>query len=91
MDGYVKQSMEEALETLNNLLIHMKNLNRAEIVYALAEGIVALEKQIPKKPQKEFNGMESLAICECGADIYSFPSSFKGCPYCLQVIDWSGV
>lgn len=50
-----------------------------------------LEKQIPKKPKKEFNGMESLALCECGADIYNFPSNFKGCPYCLQVIDWSGV
>lgn len=53
--------------------------------------VESLEKQIPKKPKKEFNGMESLALCECGADIYSFPSSFKGCPYCLQAIDWSGV
>lgn len=51
--------------------------------------ISALEKQTPRKPNKVFNGIESLAVCECGAEIYMFPRTFKGCPYCLQTIDWS--
>ena len=50
--------------------------------------ISALEKQMPKKPNKVFNGIKSLVVCECGAEIYMFSKGFKGCPYCLQAIDW---
>ena len=47
MDSYTKQSMVEALATLWKLSAHMKKLDDSSTVYALAEGIVALEKQIP--------------------------------------------
>lgn len=51
--------------------------------------IEALEKQIPRKPLEEFNGVQSLKICLCGGEIYSYPSSFSYCPYCGQKIDWN--
>ena len=48
----------------------------------------AIKKQIPMKPLKEFNGIQSLKMCLCGGEIYNYPSSFNYCPYCGQKLDW---
>ena len=50
--------------------------------------LTAVEKQIPRKPLKEFNGIQILKMCLCGGEAYSYPSSFNYCPYCGQKIDW---
>lgn len=49
--------------------------------------INSVEKQIPRKPLREFNGIQNLKMCLCGGEIYSYPSSFNYCPYCGQKID----
>lgn len=53
----------------------------------------ALKKQIPKKPIIDYIGEEygefdrPIPTCECG-NIYLSKGS-KGCPECLQRLDWS--
>lgn len=82
--------VKKAIETLKDMKgVFDTRGHKQYSLSALDLAIASLEKQIPKKPNKVFNGTESIPICECGAEVYMFPKSFKGCPYCLQAIDWS--
>ena len=55
---------------------------------ALAMAIQALEKQIPKKPI-EPQGFPRFGYCpSCGKTVTKH-SSYVGCSWCLQVLDWS--
>ncbi len=67
---------------------HKVKMEDSKTRIALAEALEALDKQIPKKPNRFFNGIESLKICGCGGDAYGYPSVFNYCPYCGQAIDW---
>lgn len=80
--------VKKAIETLEDMKgIFDTRGHKQYSLSALDLAISALEKQIPRKPNKSFNGIESVAVCDCGANAYMFPRRFKGCPYCLQAID----
>lgn len=66
MDKDIIKMQREALETLKYIA---KILPEKHIQYALAEGRVALEKQIPKKVVGTYNP-------------YLYPCTFGDCPNC---------
>lgn len=88
---------QEAINRLKNICFTIKNepeeIEAAQYIGALKLAISALEKRVPKKPEKEGN---DLIICpECGSflghaidcedEAYQSPH----CEGCGQAIDWS--
>lgn len=54
---------------------------------AINKAIEALEKQIAKKPKWIYGKDMGIAKCSvCGKELHYY---MKGCPECLNVIDWS--
>ena len=49
----------------------------------------ALEKQIPKKPIKYDDCEQFFIECPCCQKRFDSRLGYKGCPYCLQALDWS--
>ena len=81
---------EEAIKNINalNAVCGQKGLYDAEFESALALAILALEKQIPKKPYKDNeNGVYEKEHCpSCHRSL--FPNDHH-CE-CGQAIDWGG-
>ena len=79
---------EEAIKNINalNAVCGQKGLYDAEFESALALAILALEKQIPKKPYKDNeNGLYEKEHCpSCHRSL--FPNDHH-CE-CVQAIDW---
>ena len=79
---------EEAIKNINalNAVCGPKGLYDAEFESALALAILALEKQIPKKPYKDNeNGVYEKEHCpSCHRSL--FPNDHHG--ECGQAIDW---
>ena len=87
-------TIEEALEWFKNDLKDGKCSEDCPDCNAREKAIEALEKQIPKKIRKEHYYFGTLYVCpECrmsfGARDVALDKRYKGCPYCLQAIDWS--
>ena len=55
---------------------------------ALDMAVAALEKQIPKKRHKNYEGY-SAVWCDCGWYLGKQEEGKKYCPNCGQAIDWS--
>ena len=79
---------EEAIKNINalNAVCGQKGLYEAEFESALALAILALEKQIPKKPYKDNeNGMYEKEHCpSCHRSLFPNDHHCK----CGQAIDW---
>ena len=59
-----------------------------DVTYDLDNVIVAIEKQMPKKPK--YKSKDSLPMCgECGGIINILQGDANYCPNCGQAIDWS--
>ena len=52
--------------------------------------ILALEKQIPKKPDFYGDSEDGKMLCSsCGEDLWDLKEcGFNYCPYCGQALDW---
>lgn len=88
---------QEAIETLKELNENYFSDEFDEANEALVEGISALKKQIPKKPDFEGDGyadgclVYDTWICPCCGKHYEVDyDDYKHCPSCGQAIDWSG-
>lgn len=81
-------SYEEAIKNINalNAVCGQKGLYDAEFESALAFAILALEKQIPKKPYKDNeNGVYEKDHCpSCHRSLFPNDHHCK----CGQAIDW---
>ena len=80
----------EAIELIeNDLKLHSKDLS-SKYKNGLRMAINALEKQIPKKPHKNFEKFSSV-WCSCGKYLGKgyFVDKPSYCPNCGQKLDWS--
>ena len=75
----------EAIEVLNMIETHGPLPTMAK-----AKSIEALEKQIPKKPHKNFEKFSGV-WCSCGKYLGKgyFVDKTSYCPDCGQKLDWS--
>ena len=80
----------EAIELIeNDLKLHSKDLS-SKYKNGLRMAIQALEKQIPKKPHKNFEKFSGV-WCSCGKYFGKgyFVDKPSYCPDCGQKLDWS--
>ena len=80
----------EAIELIeNDLKLHSKDLS-SKYKNGLRMAIKALEKQIPKKPNKNFEKFSGV-WCSCGKYLGKgyFVDKPSYCPDCGQKLDWS--
>ena len=80
----------EAIELIEkDLKLHSKDLS-SKYKNGLRVAINALEKQIPKKPQKNFEKFSGV-WCSCGKYLGKgyFVDKPSYCPDCGQKLDWS--
>lgn len=88
---------EEAFEIMQNISNDIENeyggypyTEEEELkLIAMDKAISALEKQMPKRVHKNYDGL-SARWCECGGYVATPIHGYKYCPYCGQAIDWSG-
>ena len=66
----------------DDLLFHSKDLS-SKYKKALKMAVDLLENQIPKTPTK------GNVIYRCGVCNHDVYLNWRGCPICLNVIDWS--
>ena len=80
----------EAIELIEkDLKLHSKDLS-SKYKNGLRMAIQALEKQIPKKPHKNFEKFSGV-WCSCGKYLGKgyFVDKPSYCPDCGQKLDWS--
>ena len=80
----------EAIELIeNDIKLHSKDLS-SKYKNGLRMAINALEKQIPKKPHKNFEKFSGV-WCSCGKYLGKgyFVDKPSYCPDCGQKLDWS--
>ena len=80
----------EAIELIeNDLKLHSKDLS-SKYKNGLRMAINALEKQIPKKPHKNFEKFSGV-WCSCGKYLGKgyFVDKPSYCPDCGQKLDWN--
>lgn len=58
-----------------------------KIIVAYEKAIIALEKQIPKKPHKNYEKV-NLKWCECGNYLGELKNEQNYCKRCGQALDW---
>lgn len=89
---------EEAIETIKIALAEVEWNYPMDYTVAFEEAIMALEKQIPKKPKETDAYPHKLYCPTCywtfyfnkeNADGYRRMHMFTYCPECGQAIDWS--
>lgn len=85
MDNYTKESLKSALKTLSMLYENTKSKENHDIIYGLAEGIVALEKRVPKKIEIYDYGKAHCSVCK--TDIHGV-GKIKYCFHCGQKLNW---
>ncbi len=85
MGDYVVESQEEAIRILRSALEQVVVLE-GNFKYAVAEGIVAIEKQIPKKPMQSYYN-EGDYVWECLTCGNTSEHYQKYCVYCGQRLD----
>ena len=64
-----------------------KTCNKCEGSIAYNMAIKALEKQIPKKPRKNYEKV-NLKWCECGNYLGELKNEQNYCKRCGQALDW---
>jgi len=75
---------EEALKLLEMHYDYQEDFDcNDELVTALAFGIQALKKQIPKKPKQKMDG----TLCPCCNEIVYYSNDY--CDSCGQALDWN--
>lgn len=80
---------EEAYTITEESLRKFKILPEQENVSYMVKALLALEKQIPKKPKNQFEidlGLGNCGTCQCGSEVNY---QFEFCPMCGQAQDWS--
>ena len=60
-------------------------------INTVTTAILALEKQVSKKPILYGDSEDGKLLCpSCEEDLWDVKEcGYSGCPYCLQAIDWS--
>ena len=92
-----KMKPEEALFLFNNMEFAEKYQGKDEFAEVTIVIKLALEKQIPKKPDFEGDGYDENGfiildtwICPCCEEKYETDyDNYMHCPNCGQAIDWS--
>lgn len=88
---------EEAIRPLKELSARKKMADQCDqasasdirLYHALDTAIEALEKQIPKKPITEENGVRRCPHCGDRLTFADIVLGFKHCNKCGQAIDWN--
>lgn len=80
----------KVLEDLQRLLTHYRHISK-ELTEANGIAILAVEKQISKKPTLYGDFEDGKLLCpNCEEDLMDLVECwFNFCPYCGQSIDWS--
>lgn len=91
--------MNKYQEALSSVLFTMHNRVKPKALGRCEDSNLDLLQELvdratPKKCEEKeqiVNGISIIhAVCpNCGIEIDEF-EHFKGCPYCLQALDWSG-
>ena len=79
---------EEAIKTIQVAVTAVKWLYPMNYSEAFETAIEALEKQIPKKPHKNYEKL-SVKWCECGYYLGELKNEQNYCKNCGQALDWS--
>lgn len=79
----------EAIETIKIAIADVEWNYPLDYSIAFETAIEALEKQIPKKPHKNYEKL-NVKWCECGCYLGELKNEQKYCKNCGQAIDWSG-
>lgn len=86
---------KEAIETLQELSLERceafgfdcGNCDKCRVTKAYNMAIKALEKQIPKKPHKNYEKV-NLKWCVCGNYLGELKNEQNYCKWCGQALDW---
>ena len=79
---------KEALQNIRNLTKHLDNSDD-RLVDTFRLVIIALNKQVPKKPDYESDGYYDTWVCpNCGEEYEVDYDDYKYCPNCGQRLDW---
>lgn len=87
---------EEAIDRIKPIADSSRNVDQIgmftpkPITVALEMAICALEKQIPMKPQGDFDSVPHYRCAKCFSAVKVYDNSFEFpfCPWCGQKIDW---
>ena len=83
----IKILQELSLERCEAFGFDCGNCDKCEVTIAYDMAIKALEKQIPKKPHKNYEKV-NLKWCECGNYLGELKNEQNYCKRCGQALDW---
>lgn len=83
----IKILQELSLERCETVRLDCGNCDKCEVIKAYNMAIIALEKQIPKKPHKNYEKL-NLKWCECGNYLGELKNEQNYCKRCGQALDW---
>lgn len=80
-------TLEEAIKTIQVAVSEVEWNYPMNYAIAFETAINALEKQIPKKPHKNYEKL-NVKWCECGSYLGELKNEQNYCKNCGQALDW---
>lgn len=89
-EGLMYMTYEEAKEIIKTAIAEVEWNYPLDYDVAFEKAIVAIEKQIPQKPQHNEHSFNAY-ICKICGNVVGIPKVFKKvyCEECGQAVDWS--